>query len=208
MAKDDMNYRYELLESERVCDGFLKLDRHRLRHASFRGGWSAPIVRERLEDLAAASVLLYDPEPDVLVFVEQFRVGLMGQVEPPWTLETVSGFCDKRHERPEDVVRREVVEETGCELLALLPIGRFFVSPGISSEQIHLYCGRVDSRRAEGIHGLPEEGEEIRVVKMHRTEAMGELFGRLNSTSVLMAVQWLALNLDAVRKAWLPPGRA
>ncbi|RMG33048.1 MAG: NUDIX domain-containing protein [Gammaproteobacteria bacterium] len=199
-----MNYRYELLRRERICEGFLKLDRYRLRHGSFRGGWCPPIERERLEELGAASVLLFDPARDTLVFVEQFRVGLLDQAEPPWTLETVSGFCDKRHESPEEVVRREVREETGCELLDLLRIGSFFVSPGISSEQIHLFCGHVDSRTAEGVHGLAEEGEEIRVVKMTRTEAMNELFGRLNSTSVLMAMQWLALNLDAVRRAWLP----
>lgn len=203
MADESMNYEYQLLETRRCHDGFLKVDRHRIRHASFRGGWCPPMERERLEDLAAASVLLYDPQADVLVFVEQFRIGLVGQADRPWTLETVSGFCDKRHERPEEVVRREVREETGCELLDLIPIGRFFVSPGISSEQIHLFCGRIDSRTAEGVHGLAEEGEEIRVVKMGRREAMGELFGRLNSTSVLMAMQWLALNLEWVRKAWL-----
>ncbi len=202
MAEEGMDYRYELLERERVYDGFLKLDRHRLRHASFRGGWCPPIVRERLEDLAAVSVLLFDPRRDELVLVEQFRVGLVGQVEPPWTLETVSGFCDRRHESPEAVARREVAEETGCPLLDLRFIGRFFVSPGISSEQIHLYCGRIDAAGAGGIHGLAEEGEEIRVVRLARERARAELFGRLCSTSVLLAVQWLELNLDALRRDW------
>ena len=202
MAEEGMDYHYELLERERVYDGFLKLDRHCLRHASFRGGWCPPIERERLEDLAAVSVLLFDPRRDELVLVEQFRVGLVGQVEPPWTLETVSGFCDRRHESPEVVARREVAEETGCPLLDLRSIGRFFVSPGISSEQIHLYCGRIDAADAGGIHGLAEEGEEIRVVRLARERARAELFGRLCSTSVLLAVQWLELNLDALRRDW------
>ncbi len=202
MAEEEMDYRYELLARERVYDGFLKLDRHRLRHASFHGGWCPPIERERLEDLAAVSVLLFDPRRDELVLVEQFRVGLVGQVDPPWTLETVSGFCDRRQESPEAVARREVAEETGCPLLDLRFIGRFFVSPGISSEQIHLYCGRVDATGAGGIHGLAEEGEEIRVVRLARERARAELFGRLCSTSVLLAVQWLELNLDELRRDW------
>jgi len=189
----DEEYRYQPLEEEPLCRGFLKIHRHRLRHASFRGGWCPEIVREHIEDLAAVSVLLYDPTEDAVVLVEQFRVGLMGQVEPPWTLETISGFCDKARETPEAVARREVAEETGCVLRALYPIGAFFVSPGISVERIHLFVGEVDSGQAGGIHGLPEEGEEIRVVVMPREQALAECFGRINSTSALIALQWLEL---------------
>ena len=97
---------------------------------------------------------------------------------------------------PEQVARREVVEETGCELQALHWIGEFVVSPGMSVERINLYCGWVDSRHADGVHGLPHEGEEIRVVTMKRAEAVQELFGRLNSTSVIMALQWLEAHRD------------
>jgi ADP-ribose pyrophosphatase len=200
-----MDYRVETLRREIAYRGFLRLDTHRLRHASFHGGWCEPIVRERLEGLSAVSVLLYDPDADAVVLVEQFRVGLLGQVDPPWSLETVSGFCDRENESPETVARREVVEETGCELRALTRIGRFFVSPGISVEQIHLYCGRVDSRQARGVHGLPEEGEEIRVVVMPREQAMEALFARIDSTSVLIALQWLQLNRASLLREWDSP---
>jgi ADP-ribose pyrophosphatase len=194
--------RYELLSSEPLSERFLKLHRHELRHSSFEGGWCAPIVRERLEGLAAVSVLLYDPVKDALVFVEQFRVGMMGEQEPPWSLETVSGFCDDEAELPDEVARREVVEETGCEVHHLTPIGSFFVSPGISVEQIHLFCGAIDSSKAHGVHGLEHEGEEMQVVVMSREQAMDELFGRLASTSVLIAMQWLALNREALLEQW------
>jgi len=197
-----MDKDYELLASDTISDGFFELQRHRLRHTRFAGGWCDEIVRERIERLAAVSVLLYDPEADVIVLVEQFRVGLMGQVSPPWTTETVSGFCDIAHETPEDVARREVREETGCELLALTHIGEFFVSPGMSVECINLYCGRVDSTRADGIHGLDHEGEDIRVVKLPRSEAVNALFGRLNTTSIVMALQWLELNRDVLLAQW------
>ncbi len=188
-----MDYRYQLIEEEPRYRGFLKLHRHRLRHASFRGGWCPEIVRERLEGLEAVSVLLYDAPADAVVLVEQFRVGLVGQVEPPWTLETVSGFCDRAHESPEAVARREVSEETGLRLRALDPIGAFFVSPGISVERIHLFLGQVDSAEAGGVHGLADEGEEIRVVVLPREQALAERFGRIASTSVLVALQWLEL---------------
>lgn len=193
---------YQLISSEPLSTRFFKLYRHRLRHSSFKGGWCEPIVRERLEHLAAVSVLLYDPAADALVLVEQFRIGLLGEQEPPWSIETVSGFCDKAHEAPEDVARREVLEETGCEVRHLTRIGRFFVSPGMSVEQIHLFCGAIDSRTARGVHGLAHEGEEIRVLVMPREQAVDELFGRLASTSILIALQWLERNRDQLLEQW------
>lgn len=197
MTKD-----YEILDCETLSSGFFRLNRYRLRHSSFVGGWCDEIVRERIEQLAAVSVLLFDPDRDELVLVEQFRVGLMDQTEPPWALETVSGFCDVAHETPEQVARREVVEETGCNLKALTPIGRFQVSPGMTVERIDLYCGWVDAATAQGIHGLAHEGEEIRVVTMPRVQATGELFNRLNTTSVVIALQWLQANRDSLLESW------
>jgi ADP-ribose pyrophosphatase len=197
MAKD-----VEILERQRILDGFFKLDRYRLRHTRFEGGWAPEIVRERIEELAAVSVLLFDPDRDEVVLVEQFRIGLLGSAPRPWSIETVSGFCDTDHETPEQVARREVVEETGCELLALTHIGSFFVSPGMSVERIHLYCGRVDAAQADGVHGLAHEGEEIRVVRMSRTDAMSELFKRLDSTSVVIALQWLDANRRDLSRRW------
>jgi ADP-ribose pyrophosphatase len=197
-----MTFKFELIDNQTVLDGFFRLNRYRLRHTSFRGGWCDEMVRERVERLAAVSVLLFDPALDRLVLVEQFRIGLMGTVDPPWSLETVSGFCDREHELPEQVARREVVEETGCTLRALTHIGEFFVSPGMSVERINLYCGWVDAGNAGGIYGLEHEGEEMRVVTLSRDEARTELFGRLNSTSVIMALQWLEANRGQLLQQW------
>ena len=192
----------EIIDTETASDGFFKLNRYRLRHHSFDGGWCDEIVRERIENIAAVSILLFDPDRDELVLVEQFRVGLMGQANRPWTIETVSGFCDTDHETPEQVARREVVEETGCELKALTHIGEFYVSPGMSVERINLYCGRVDAEGVGGIYGLPHEGEEIRAISLPRTEAVAQLFGRLNTTSVVMALQWLEANRTGLLEDW------
>jgi ADP-ribose pyrophosphatase len=203
-----MDLEYELLEQQRILDAYFTMNRYRLRHSSFDGGWCGEIVRERIERLSAVSVLLYDPDLDTLVFVEQFRIGLMGTVDPPWSLETVSGFCDREHEQPDQVARREVREETGCELQALTHIGEFFVSPGMSVERINLYCGRVDARQADGVHGLEHEGEELRVVKLAREQAEAELFARLNSTSVIIAMQWLARHRPVLLADWRAGGPA
>ncbi|MEJ1336997.1 MAG: ADP-ribose pyrophosphatase, partial [Candidatus Sedimenticola sp. (ex Thyasira tokunagai)] len=81
-----------------------------------------------------------------------------------------------------------------CELM---------VSPGTSTERIHLYCGRVDASKAGGIHGLDEEGEDIRVDVLPADEVIGELYGgRVNSTSSIIAVQWLMMNRQRLQNEW------
>ena len=200
-----MKYRIEVLGSETCCDGFFLLKRYRLRHSLFAGGWSGEVVRERVERLRAASVLLFDPEEDAVVMIEQFRIGALELRQGAWLLETVGGLVEPGQD-PEDVARQEAWEEAGCEILDLLPICDFFVSPGTSVERIHLFCGRVDSRDAGGIHGLVHEGEDIRVQVLGAERAITELYGgRINSTSAIIATQWLALHRTRLRQGvWIP----
>jgi ADP-ribose pyrophosphatase len=228
----EMKYQYEVIESATVYDGFLKINRYRLSHDLYEGGVSQELIRERLERLRAASVLLYDPALDQVVLVEQFRVGALeqpdhpwvietvgGQVvlveqfrvgaleqpDHPWVIETVGGYIGE-HETPEGVARREAVEEASCEIQALEPICNFMVSPGLSVDRIYLFCGQVDASNAGGVHGLDHEGEDIRVVVMDADQAIGELYaGRMNSTSVIIALQWLATKREELKQRWSVP---
>jgi ADP-ribose pyrophosphatase len=69
-------------------------------------------------------------------------------------------------------------------------------------ERISLFVGLVSARGAGGVHGLDDEGEDIRVVAVPADEALAELYGgRADSTSVIIALQWLALNRDRLRCA-------
>ena len=198
-----MDYQVEILDSQTGYDGFFELKRFRLRHSLFSGGWSAELERERIERLQAASVLLYDPNRDQVVMIEQFRVGALEEGPGAWLLETVGGLIEPG-ESAEEVARREAREEAGCLPLELAHICDFYVSPGTATERIHLYCGRVDSSRAGGVFGLEEEGEDIRVEVLSAEQAIAELYGgRVNSTSAIIAVQWLAMNRGALRRRWL-----
>jgi ADP-ribose pyrophosphatase len=198
-----MKYQFEIVQTDETYRGFLKVNRYRLRHELYQGGESELLVRERLEGLRAASVLLYDPKLDRVVLVEQFRIGAVGQEASPWVLETVGGYVPA-HEEDEAVARRESLEEANCEIGRLERICEFMVSPGISVDRIALFCGEVDASRAAGVHGLDHEGEDIRVVAMDAQAAIGELYsGRANSTSIVIALQWLAMNRMALRERWL-----
>jgi ADP-ribose pyrophosphatase len=197
-----MQYHYELIETEPVYRGFLKLNRYHLQHDLYLGGKSEVLIRERLEQLRAVSVLLYDPHLDQVVLVEQFRIGAVGKEPVPWILETVGGFSPQG-ENDESVARREALEEANCEIGRIEPICEFMVSPGISVDRISLYCAEVDASNAQGVHGLDHEGEDIRVVVMDAEAAITELYtGRANSTSIIIALQWLALNRERLTDNW------
>ena len=106
--------------------------------------------------------------------------------------------------RVAEVARRESEEEAGCELLELVPICDFYVSPGTATERVQLYCGRVDAGNAGGIFGIEAEGEDIRVEVLTADQAIAELYGgRVNSTTAIIAVQWLATHRDSLRQSWL-----
>ena len=194
----------EIIDRATVYQGYFRLDRYRLRHRLFAGGWSKEISREVLERGHAAALLPYDPERDAVVLIEQFRAGpfARGAGDSPWLLEIVAGIIDGE-ETPEFVVRREAAEEAGLTITETIPIASYYASPGAVSEHIEVYLGRVDSAGAGGIHGLESEGEDIRVVPVSFETAMTWLAaGRIMASPAIVALQWLALNRDRVRERW------
>jgi ADP-ribose pyrophosphatase len=160
------------------------------------------MVREVFERGHAAAVLPYDPVRDQVVLVEQFRIGALRAPEGPWLLEIVAGIIDPG-ETPEAVVRREAVEESGCVLQDVVPICEYHVSPGGTTERIALFCGQVDALHIGGIHGLAEEEEDIRVLVVPTDEAIALLHaGKILSAAPIIALQWLLLNRESLRRRW------
>ena len=194
--------RVDILEKTVCYAGFFRLKRYRLRHRLFSGAWSHTLVREVFERGHAAAVLPYDPVRDQVVLIEQFRIGALQAPGGPWLLEIVAGVLDPG-ETPEEVIRREAIEESGCPLQEIVPICEYLVSPGGSTERIALFCGKVDASQADGTHGLAEEGEDIRVEVMATDAAMAHLHtGRINAAAPIIALQWLLLNRDQLRRRW------
>jgi len=192
----------EIVEREACFRGFYALDRVHLRHELFLGGMGPVISRELFVRHDAVCVLPYDPVRDCVVLIEQFRVGALDKSPHPWLLELVAGLIDK-DEQPEEVARREAQEEAGLSLGELWPVSAYYPSPGGSDERVHLFVGRCDSRGAGGVHGLVEEGEDIRVLVLGFDEALAALdTGRIDNAASIIALQWLALNRARVRQAW------
>lgn len=186
----------EIIDELELYNGFTSLKEFHLKHRLFSGGWSATIRRELVLRGAAAGLLPYDPDRDEVVLIEQFRIGAMEDQNGPWILELIAGILEEG-EDIKGLARREAEEEAGLQVAELHDICEYFVSPGASNEKITLFCCKVDSSKAGGIHGLQEEGEDIRVKVLAFEDAMdGIRSGLINNAASIIALQWLAMNKD------------
>ncbi len=208
MTPDDV----EIIEKTTPFEDYFRIDRYRLKHRLFEGGWSGEITREIFERGHAVTVVLYDPDLDKLVLIEQFRTGAyaamaspwFGAGFSPWLVECIAGIIEEG-ETPEEVARREAVEEAGCEIKEMIPVCHYLASPGGSSESVYVFCGRVDTPKDGGIHGLKDEGEDMRVVAAPAEEVMGWLEeGRIDNAMTLIGLQWFKINHQRLKNLWGP----
>ncbi|MCW8932529.1 MAG: NUDIX domain-containing protein [Gammaproteobacteria bacterium] len=207
----------DILQKKAGYQGFFKINQYILQHRKFDGGKTQKLTRECFERGHAVGVLAYDPWQDSVVFLEQFRIGayaherdvesnresvVSSENPSPWLLEVIAGIVEPE-ESQIDVAHREAHEEAGLKLLELESIGEFYSSPGGSSENTQLYCACVDSTGVGGIHGLEEEGEDIRVFVVPFNEAVQLLRdGRLNNACAMISMQWLMLNHTDLQSRW------
>jgi ADP-ribose pyrophosphatase len=198
-----MRKEFEIIEKEIVYSGFFRMEKYRLKHTLYAGGWSSEISRELFVRGSCIAVLLYDPHTDKVVLIEQFRAGALIQPDRAWLVEIVAGAIEEG-ETAEEVAYRESFEEAGCEILDLMVINEFYTTPGGASERITLFCGRVDSEKVGGIHGLDHEDEDIwvRTVDFSVAYQMVES-NEIESAIPIIAIQWLALNKQKLKDKWI-----
>ncbi len=192
----------QIVAKTREFQGYFAIDRWHVRHRTFAGGWTGDIVREIFERGHAVVVILYDPVRDSIALIEQFRVGALAAGQYPWLIECVAGIIDDG-ETPEQVAIREAHEEAGAKPDHIEHIGKFIITPGGSSETVELFVAQVDCSRIDGLHGLPNEGEDIRVFTLPVVEAYGMVKdGRIANSMAVVAIQWLMLEREALRARW------
>lgn len=177
--------------------GFIQVEKVSFRHRLFNQPDYSPVIqRELIHRPEAAGVLLYNDQQQRFALIEQFRVGALNDSESAWQLEVIAGVLDG-DEAPEDCIRRESLEESGCEVQQLQHLFSFYPSAGACSEFFHLYAAEVELPKMGGIFGMPDEGENIQLHLFDYSE-VGTLLknGRLRNAPVIMALQWLAQHLQ------------
>lgn len=184
----------EIQQRDVVYKGFFSIEKIQLRHRLYAGGWSDVITRERFVRGTAVAAVIYDPQHHLIGLVEQFRIGLLDDPAGAWCREVVAGMVDGNQSNHE-VVLRELQEEADIVPTQLHTICDYYVSPGGTSESLRLYCAIADLSKAGGIYGLPEEGEDIRMVVVPEDEVFTHLYdGQYNNAATLICIQWLMMN--------------
>ncbi|MEZ6877711.1 ADP-ribose diphosphatase [Enterobacter sp. KBR-315C3_2022] len=197
-AKNDV----EIIARETLYSGFFSMDLYRFRHRLFNGEMSGEIKREIFERGHAAVLLPFDPVRDEVVLVEQIRIAAYDSSESPWLLEMVAGMIEEG-ETVEDVARREALEEAGLVVGRTKPVLSYLASPGGTSERLSIMVGEVDATTAEGIHGLADENEDIRVHVVSREQAYQWVEeGKIDNAASVIALQWLQLHYQTLRNEW------
>ena len=197
-AKNDV----EIIARETLYSGFFSMDLYRFRHRLFNGEMSGEIRREIFERGHAAVLLPFDPVRDEVVLVEQIRIAAYDVSESPWLLEMVAGMIEEG-DTVEDVARREALEEAGLVVGRTKPVLSYLASPGGTSERLSIMVGEVDATTAEGIHGLADENEDIRVHVVSREQAYQWVEeGKIDNAASVIALQWLQLHYQTLRNEW------
>lgn len=197
-AKNDV----EIIARETLYSGFFSMELYRFRHRLFNGEMSGEIKREIFERGHAAVLLPYDPVRDEVVLVEQVRIAAYDTSETPWLLEMVAGMIEEG-ESVEDVARREALEEAGLVVGRTKPVLSYLASPGGTTERSSIMVGEVDATTAEGIHGLADENEDIRVHVVSRKLAYQWVEeGKIDNAASVIALQWLQLHYQTLRHEW------
>ena len=119
IKKSEFNHAdVEILRREEMYKRFFSVEKIFLRHKLFDGGWGKEIGRELFVRGEAVAVVLYDPRNDLIGMVEQFRIGALDEPNGPWCYEVVAGMLEQG-ELPEEVARRELIEEANVSPYAL-----------------------------------------------------------------------------------------
>ncbi|EOU1297232.1 ADP-ribose diphosphatase [Cronobacter sakazakii] len=192
----------EIIAREKLYRGFFSLDLYRFRHRLFNGEMSGEVRREIFERGHAAVLLPFDPVRDEVVLIEQIRIAAFDTSDTPWLLELVAGMIEPG-ETVEEVARREAMEEAGLSVGRVKKFMSYLASPGGTSERLSLMVGEVDATTAQGIHGLADENEDIRVHVVSREQAYKWVEeGRIDNAASVIALQWLQLHYQALRNEW------
>jgi nudix-type nucleoside diphosphatase (YffH/AdpP family) len=188
----------KILKESREYDGFFKIDKAVLQYEKFNGDMSDEITRLNFNRGDSVAVLLYDEKEDSVILVKQFRYPAYVKDGPGWILEVVAGAMEEGQDSI-SVARAELLEEAGYEVADLKLISRFYVSPGGTSETIHLYLGLAHRKIGSG-GGLVSEHEDIQVVEISLDEAIKMVeTGEICDAKTIIALQWLKLQKPYIK---------
>ena len=158
----------DIIEDRVLSDNWYHLNKVTFDYTS-RKGKTARLSREVYDRGNGATILLHDPERDVVVLVRQFRMPAFKNGSNGFLIEAPAGLLDGDH--PEEAIRREAIEETGYEVGEVRKLFELYMSPGGVTELIHFFIAEYsDNQRANAGGGV--EDEDIEVLELPFSQAL------------------------------------
>ncbi len=144
------------------------------------------VTREIVRHGGAVGVLAHDQERVWLVRQPRESVG------EPHLLEIPAGRLDVEGEEPPAAAQRELAEEVGLGAHSWEPIVTYYTGAGFTDERVHLFHA-TDLYEHSADSGENERIEVVRWPLANIAEALAEC----RDAKTLIALQWLALRLNA-----------
>jgi nudix-type nucleoside diphosphatase (YffH/AdpP family) len=159
-----------IVREEILSDHYLPLKN--VTYAQRRQDGELQVQSREVYDCAdGAAVLLYNRPHRSVVLTRQFRLGARLAGHDGYLLEAAAGMLDGADPAARAIA--EAREETGYDIDHVQPALQLYVSPGSTTERIHLFVAEYDrARRCDAGGGNPEEGEDIEVVELDFDDAL------------------------------------
>ena len=202
-----MDKKVEILSKQEIFKKhFFLIEEAKLRHELYNGGMSSELTRLSFNRGDSAAVVLHDTLADSVIMTEQFRYPVYTKdKDKAWIMEIPAGTVEENENAdPTITLRRELMEEIGYTVNSFRKIASFFVSPGGTSERIHLFYSAITPKdRIASGGGLVTEGEDIRMVSIGVQAALYKITtGEIMDAKTIIGLQWLQMNRQT-----LLPGR-
>lgn len=152
---------YEITNRKKIYEGYCDLE-----EVIIKSG-EKELTREILKLGNGVGAIIKDTVKNKYIFVSQYRPGAEGLM-----VEIVAGKIDDG-EKPEEAMKREIMEETGYKVDYINHMKDFYTSPGSVDEIISIFYVEVSEKVNEG-GGI--EDEEISVVEVEMLGLGGRLF--------------------------------
>jgi len=149
---------YEIKEKKVLHKGFIDVKEYTISDGE------TEVKREIIESPNSVSAIIYNTNTKKYIFVEQYRAGSNGIM-----VEVVSGEIEKS-EKPEQTIKRKVMEETGYKVDYSNHITDFYISPNKMSQIISIFYCEVSEKINEGINN------NTSIVEVEKLGLGGKLF--------------------------------
>lgn len=156
----------EITGTEVAYDGYFKINKHTIKDGEVE------YTREVFDRGNAVAAIVYDTVKEKYLFTKQWRPGAEGDM-----IEIVAGSLDIEGEKPEEALKREIVEEMGYKVDLINHLKDFYVSPGGCSEVCSLYYVEVSEKVGNG-GGI--DNENIEVIEVDYLGPVGTLFWNMD----------------------------